>query len=639
MRILLVDDDTALVSLLTEQLRAENYIVDQVADGETGWAYSSTFEYDLIILDWMLPQLNGIQLCQRLRNQGYSVPVLLLTARDEQSDKIKGLEAGADDYVVKPFDTAELLVRIRVLLRRTLRESAPFWDWGDLCLDPVSCKVTFHGQLVSLTAKEYSLLELFLRHSHQVFSANTLLDRIWSSEEFPSEATVRSHIRGLRRKLKLAGAPSDLIETVHGLGYRLKTEALTHGPDNNLIPSTQNERQTRYLEGLVQTWKVHKGESLERWNYLLKIAQTLKEQRLSEQQRVQAQQMAHSLAGTLGTFGLMEGYRLALQIEQRLQSGTVFSPTQISQLHALVTTLGHALDESPQLACSVEDTPLLTRMLVIDISDASYIQQLIALTVAEGIEATSAASIETASQILGINSSSPMPLEQDTDLPDLVLINLVAGKTDSVLDEPILERLLRFITKLTEQWPELPVLVVTPQADFGNRLNLVRRGGAIILEYPVVPAEILEFVAQTTHRSYRLSKIMIVDDDAHYLKQMIQLLQPWDFQITPLANPQRFWMLFNQVMPDMVVLDVEMPYINGFELCQVLRSHPQWQHLPIIFLSIHTDQAKQERAFALGADDYITKPIQGKNLALRLLNRLKRSQAYFRWQQATAAAS
>lgn len=636
MRVLLVDDDNALVALLTQQLAAQNYIVDRVADGETGWAYCSTFEYDLIILDWMLPQLDGIQLCQRLRNKGYGVPILLLTARDEQTDKIKGLEAGADDYMIKPFDIAELLVRIRVLLRRTLTEAAPFLGWGDLCLDPVSCKVTYQEKPVSLTAKEYSLLELFLRHSHQVFSANTLLDRIWSSEEFPSEATVRSHIRGLRRKLKVTGAPSDLIETVHGLGYRLKTEALTPSSESSSIHPPQTGRQTRYLEGIMQTWKAHKGESLERWHYLVQIVQTLEAHSLSEQQQTQAQRMAHSLAGTLGTFGLMEGYRLALQIEQLLRAETVFSSAQISQLHALVTTLGHALDESPKLVCPMEDAPPLPRILMIDVNDAPYIQQLMALAVAQGLETTMAASIEIASQVLCMESSPQSLSEPTPDLPDLVLINLVTGKLDPVLDEPILQRLLRFITQLTQQWPELPVLVVTPQADFGNRLNLIRRGGAVILEYPVVPAEILELMAQTTHHSYRLSKIMIVDDDAHYLKQVIQLLQPWDFQITPLANPQRFWMLLNQVMPDMVILDVEMPHISGFELCQVLRSHPRWQHLPIIFLSIHTDPAKQEQAFALGADDYITKPIQGKNLARRLLNRLKRSQACWRWQQTPA---
>ncbi|MGD1859524.1 MAG: response regulator [Leptolyngbyaceae cyanobacterium] len=635
MRVLLVDDDDALAALLTQQLTAQNYIVDRVADGETGWAYSSTFDYDLIILDWMLPQLDGIQLCQRLRSQGYGVPILLLTARDEQTDKIKGLETGADDYMIKPFDTAELLVRIRVLLRRSLTEAAPFLSWGDLCLDPVSCQVTYQEKPVSLTAKEYSLLELFLRHSHQVFSTNTLLDRIWSSEEFPSEATVRSHIRGLRRKLKGMGAPPDLIETVHGLGYRLKSQVSAHKAESCSIHPTQTERQIRYLEGIIQTWKAHKGESLERWHYLSQMVHRLKEQNLSEQQQAEAQRMAHSLAGTLGTFGLMEGHRLARQIETLLQARPLFSAAQISQLQALVTTLGHALDDSPQLVCPIEEAPPRQRILIVDVNNASYIQQLMALAVAEGLETTVAASIETAAQRLSMETSPPA-VEAIADSPDLVMVNLVAGKTDAVMDELILQRLLQLITKITQQWTELPVLVVTPQADFGNRLNLIRRGGALVLEYPVVPAEILEYIVQTTHHSYRLSKIMMVDDDAHYLKQVIHLLQPWDFQITPLVNPQRFWMLFNQIMPDMVVLDIEMPHIDGFELCQVLRSHPRWQHLPIIFLSIHADPAKQERAFALGADDYITKSIQGKHLARRLLNRLQRSQACLRWQQTAA---
>lgn len=143
------------------------------------------------------------------------------------------------------------------------------------------------------------------------------------------------------------------------------------------------------------------------------------------------------------------------------------------------------------------------------------------------------------------------------------------------------------------------------------------------MEYPVVPSAGLTAISQTLHLNYRLSKIMIVDDAAHYLKQIVQLLHPWDFQITPLTNPQQFWMLFNQMLLDLVIFDIEMPHINGFELCRVLRGHAQWQHLPIVFLSVHSDRTQQDRAFALGADDYITKPIQGKALATRLLNRLK----------------
>jgi PleD family two-component response regulator len=121
---------------------------------------------------------------------------------------------------------------------------------------------------------------------------------------------------------------------------------------------------------------------------------------------------------------------------------------------------------------------------------------------------------------------------------------------------------------------------------------------------------------------------MLVDDDSHYLQQIMTLLQPWHFQITPLANSQRFWTIFNQVIPDIIVLDIEMPGINGFELCKVLRSHPEWQHIPIIFLSVHADQESQSKAFAVGADDYIPKLTQGQNLVFRILNRLKRYHAW-----------
>ncbi|MEO1387098.1 MAG: response regulator [Cyanobacteria bacterium J06634_6] len=648
MRVLLIDDDSALSTLLTQQLSEQNYVVDRVADGETGWAYATTFEYDLLILDWVLPQLSGVRLCQRLRQKGYEVPVLLLTTKHQQTDKIQGLEAGADDYVVKPFDMAELLVRIRVLLRRSHAETESTLHWGDLCLDPVSCQVTYQRQPVSLTAKEYALLELFLHHTHQTFSATTLLDRIWSSEEFPSEATVRSHIRGLRQKLKRVGASADVIETVYGLGYRLKAPANGNLQPGEREQDSSSHRKAHYLEGLTQAWRAHKGESLERWNSLVQLAHsltaheshqllaehtTLSPRSLSEQQKTQAQQIAHSLAGTLGTFGLMEGYRLALQIEDLLlQSGAALSPSQITQFHTLVTTLGHALDESPKLVCPVENAPQALSLLIVDVNNMPYIQQLMALAVAKGLETNVVASLEAATEALSLGSPLGTAPELLAQPPELVLINLVASETNAVLDEPILQRLLQFIEQLTQRWPQLPVVVITPQADFGNRLDLVRRGGAIILEYPVVPADVLDLVGQSTHLNHRASKIMIVDDDAHYLKQAIQLLHPWAFQITPLTNPQRFWTLFNQVCPDLVILDIEMPHINGFELCQVLRSHAQWQQLPIVFVSVHGDQAKQDRAFALGADDYITKPIQGKSLACRLLNRLKRSS-----QQASTA--
>lgn len=627
MRVLVVEDDDALASLLASQLAARNYIVDCVADGETGWAYASTFDYDLIVLDWMLPQLDGIRLCQRLRDHEYGTPILLLSVKGEQTDKVKGLEAGADDYMVKPFDIEELLARIRGLLRRSHQEADPVLTWGQLSLDPASCKVCYKGQPLALTAKEYSLIELLLRHPHQVFSATTLLNKLWSSDDFPSEATVRSHLRRLRQKLHQAGAATDFIETVRGLGYRLKSlkaEALSPAADTD----RSNQQASRYLEGLTQTWQAHKGESVASWKTLLQIADTLHQKNLTEQQQVQAVQIAHKLAGTLGTFGLMAGYRLSLQAEQLLlqlgnQSGSI-SATQSAQLQAVVTSLGHALDESPSLVCPIDDTLVLPKVLMVDVNSTAYIQQLMAMAIAQGLEASVVASVEAASQVLSLEVPEHTSAALLAQPPDMVLVNMVAGDTNAILDEPITQKLLHFIEIFAQRWPQVPVMVITPQADFGTRLDLIRRGGALVLEYPLVPADVLATISQTLHVEARPSRVMIVDDDAHYLKQVVQLLHPWNFEITPLTNPQRFWTLFNQVQPDLVVFDVEMPHINGFELARVLRSHAQWQYLPIVFLSVHRDRHKQEQAFALGADDYITKPIQGKALAIRLLNRLKR---------------
>ena len=223
MKILLVEDDEQLTEALVEILTdKQHYTVDAVADGEMGWDFIEAAAYDLIILDIMLPKLDGISLCQRLRRKGDLTPVLMLTAKDFSSDRVMGLDAGADDYVVKPFDLPELLARIRALLRRGNINSLPVLSWGELRLDPSNCQVTYGEQLLHLTPKEYSLLELLLRQQGKLIGRETIIDRLWTWEDTPSEATVKVHFKALRRKLKAVGAPADLVETVYGMGYRLK---------------------------------------------------------------------------------------------------------------------------------------------------------------------------------------------------------------------------------------------------------------------------------------------------------------------------------------------------------------------------------------------------------------------------------
>ena len=221
MKILLVEDDERIARALAEALSDQNYAVDIAIDGEAGWAYVEAYQYSLILLDWMLPKLDGIHFCQRLRQRGLHTPVLLLTAKDTSTDKVIGLDAGADDYVVKPFDLQELMARIRALLRRGNSTLSPVLEWGKLRLDPGTTEVVYGNQTLHLTPKEYQLIELFLRQSRRILNRSTILEQLWTSEEPPGEETVKVHIRSLRQKLAAAGA-TDFIETVYGLGYRLK---------------------------------------------------------------------------------------------------------------------------------------------------------------------------------------------------------------------------------------------------------------------------------------------------------------------------------------------------------------------------------------------------------------------------------
>lgn len=221
MRILLVEDDNRLAETLEEALTDQLYVVDRALEAESALEYIKVSDYDLLLLDVMLPEVDGISFCQQLRSQGYQMPILMVTACDTVSDKISGLDAGADDYIVKPVDLGELFARIRALLRRGGASLPPILEWGSLHLDPSTYEVSYGDTPIHLTPKEYSILELLLRHSRRLLSRRAIIQHIWPIEETVEEDTVKVHLRSLRLKLKAAGAPDNLIETVHGRGYRL----------------------------------------------------------------------------------------------------------------------------------------------------------------------------------------------------------------------------------------------------------------------------------------------------------------------------------------------------------------------------------------------------------------------------------
>lgn len=219
-RVLIIEDDEGIVRVLRRALSYEGYQVDAAMDGENGLHLARDKHPDLVILDLMLPGMDGIEVCQRLRTSG-NIPIMMLTAKDALQDRVQGLDAGADDYMSKPFELDELLARIRALLRRTQLERAPVLSFEDLTLDTSTRQAVRTGRVISLTAKEYDLLELFLRHPRQVLTREMIFDRVWGYD-FGGESNVLDvYIRYLRQKLENEGEQR-LIHTVRGVGYVLR---------------------------------------------------------------------------------------------------------------------------------------------------------------------------------------------------------------------------------------------------------------------------------------------------------------------------------------------------------------------------------------------------------------------------------
>lgn len=221
MRILLVEDEKKMASFIERGLREEGYAVDTAADGEIGWEYASTNEYDLIILDVMLPKISGFVLCEKIRKAGGRMPVLMLTARDSVEDKIKGLDQGADDYITKPFAFDELLARIRALLRRPreLHEKTKL-KAGPISIDLLSHRAFLDKEEMALSQKEFALLEYLMRRKGQVVSRTEIAEHVWDLHFDPMSNTIDVYINFLRKKIDV-GREKSSIETVRGAGYRL----------------------------------------------------------------------------------------------------------------------------------------------------------------------------------------------------------------------------------------------------------------------------------------------------------------------------------------------------------------------------------------------------------------------------------
>ncbi|WP_416668048.1 response regulator [Egbenema bharatensis] len=613
MKILLIEDDSLIAEPLVKALIEQHYAVDIATDGQVGWELLESFTYDLILLDVGLPKLDGMTLCRKLRSQGNQTPVLLLTAQDASTNTVVGLDAGADDYVAKPFNLPELLARIRALLRRGGATLPPLLEWRNLQLDPSICEVTCNDELVRLTPKEYGLLELFLRNPHRIFNTGSLIDHIWSFEEPPSEDTIRSHIKGLRQKLKSAGILDDPIETVYGIGYRLRpaeSKRREGKPQRHKATKNQDEGVgTIALQtGINHIWQEVKETVDRRVSVVERAVALLLQNQLSEELRQQAEQEIHKLAGTLGMFGVAQGSQLAQEIEPHFQQGRSLNRQQIQRLAQLVTALRQELQHLNDGVTAFSELP-----------DTAVDERPWLLVVSP--DPTLIASLQKNSSRWGLCiqvTSNPITAREQISeaRPDAVLLDYTDADTS--------ENHLMLLSELNVCKPPVPALVLTGGDRLIDRVKVTRLGGRR-LQQPITANQILEAVNQVLQQARPLqATVMVVDDDIQILTTLQQLLIPWGLHVSVLDNPLLFLDTLEANPPDLLILDIEMPHISGIELCQEVRNDPRWSELPVLFLTAHTDAATTQQVFTAGADDYVSKPIVGPELVTRIFNRLER---------------
>jgi DNA-binding response OmpR family regulator len=608
-KILLIEDDQLTSSVITSYLIAHHHTVKLAMDGEAGLELATLYEYDLILLDVMLPHLDGISVCKQLRTQGYHNPILLLTAKDSTTDRVMGLDAGADDYVVKPCNMDELMARVRALLRRGKAIPSSIIVWENIYFDPINSEVICQDKLLHLTPKEYCLLELFLLNPKRIFSRAAILEKLWDFADTPGEETVSTHIKCLRQKFKAAGS-SDPIETVHGLGYKLKPPSQLQESATSVVAlgsgqKPQKAYQQKIRSSTYKIWEKFKGKFLEQFAVLEQTSNLLVLGHLTPELKEEAKYQAHKLAGALGIFGLIKGSEIARELENLLEEEITIEDLPIQRISQLVKKLEVEVNKTPELEPKSDKVPYSPLILIVD-DDLILAERVRIEAIAWGLRVEIATDLDVARKAI---TQSP---------PDVILLDLnFPGSTENGLT------LLREVVQKT---PKIPVLVFTGKGNLTDRLEVARLGGQIFLQKPLPTYEILKAVTGVlkSNKSKSSHRVMVVDDDSIALTHISTLLSPLGLEVIELNNSQDFWNVLTNTTPDLLVLDIEMPNFSGLDLCKVVRNDPQWYKLPIIFWSAHTEVSDLDQAFIAGADDYISKSTEISELITKIIRRLKR---------------
>lgn len=599
MKILLVDDDEFLTSRIASHLIEQHYLVDIATTGERCLEYISLFSYDLILLDVLLPDINGKELCRRLRQQNYESPILMLTAQAASEDKVEGLDSGADEYVVKPIVIKELMAHIRALLRRKFTASQSIVKWGQLQLDPSSRQFSYALQPLKLTPKEYSILELLIRNPEQVHTPDSIIESAWSFEDPPSSDAVRTHIKSLRQKLKKRGALKDFIATVYAFGYRLQPNrpsvAIKAEPptlENLLTDPTDRDMST----AMSKIWKQNQPELRKRLQLLLDLTQALERNDLTPDLFQQSLSAAHKLAGSLGCYGYTEGSSLAKEIELLITEQSTLND-KVEELAMLIGKLQISINVLPHASLLKKHLPF-----VLAVSKDQFLRdELAGLALQHNINFNS------------IEQPSQLKLSIAAQAQSLILLDVNPIESVDVI-----------LGELQEELARIPIIARLHASNLTERLHLFEQGIQNVIPTSVSAPQIINSINQMIQSWGQKFKILIVDDDPHILSFLETNLANWGLQISTLEDSNHFWPTLEAVNPDLLILDIEMPQPDGLVLCQQIRADGKWQHLPVIILTTRKEESIQNYSFVVGADDFIPKPIEVTTLVNRIQNRLRR---------------
>jgi len=360
-----------------------------------------------------------------------------------------------------------------------------------------------------------------------------------------------------------------------------------------------------------QLWARARGTMLERVAVLERAARAAAEGRLNGALRQQATDEAHRLAGALGTFGLPDGTRLAREAETRFGGGAYLKPADGAELADIATRLRRAIEQRPAEAPAPAPPPAAAPAAA-----ASDAPTLLVVTTDPAL--ATAARDATGGGELRLAVAADAASAGDA-APDVVLLDVSAA--DATSDWSAL-------AEVGARHPGVPVLVATARGALPDRLRAVQLGATTFLQKPLSPGAVRQAVAAVlpARRTAR-ARVLCVDDDPHLLDAVRALLEPYGFDVHTSGDPLHFWTRLGEVGPDLLVLDIDMPHVNGIELCRVVRADPCWRDLPVVFLTARTEAETVYRVFAAGADDYVAKPFVGPELVARIRNHLRRARS------------